>query len=167
MQLPAPLGTTLAAAAVIAAGWLTRHGPRNELWLPWPRVSHPSALQTSYIGFHACHSCHVTAQLTRVSAGGWIVISSGGAALAPELIGRRCRRTGTQPHVGMRQLHVHPHAFDIHDVLTCCASCAGRFMWALASTPPPLPGGAKREEEPQAGAGAAYGILASVVNLEM
>ena len=107
----------LAAAAPTADVWLTLHGPRIELWLPWPCVRHTSATKTSAIDYHAFHSCTMTAQLTRASAGSWIVIPPGGAALAPELIGRRCRRTGTRRHVGMRQLHMHPHIFDMHDVL--------------------------------------------------
>jgi hypothetical protein len=75
----------LAAAGPTAGVWLTRHGPRIELWLPWPCVRHTSATKTSAIDYHAVHSCTMTAQLTRASAGSWIVIPPGGAALAPEL----------------------------------------------------------------------------------
>ena len=156
-----------AAAALIADVWLTLHGPRNELWLPWPRVSHPSATTLCHIDSHVFHAYTMTAQLTRTSAGGWIFVPSGGAALAPELIGRRCRRTGTRRHVGMRQHHVHACIFHTRDVPTCCAAGFDRPRVPLVSPHRPLPASAKREEEPQAGAGAAYGILALVVNLEM
>ena len=45
----------LAAAAPTAGVWLTRHGPRNELQLPWPCVSHPSAQTLVYIVSHVRH----------------------------------------------------------------------------------------------------------------
>ena len=75
----------LAAAALPADVWLTLHGPRNELWLPWPRVSHPPAQTFSSIVSHVCHACSVTAQLTRLSAGPPFIISPGGKQFFREL----------------------------------------------------------------------------------
>ena len=77
---------TLPFAAALTAGvWLTRHGPQNELWLPWPRVSHPPAHTLCHIVSHLRHPHFVTAQLTRASAGVWIFVPSGGECIALQL----------------------------------------------------------------------------------
>ena len=101
----------LAAAAPTAGVWLTRHGPRNEIQLPWPFVSHPSALQTCDIDSRIRQPYFVMAQLTRASAGGWIVIPPGGGEVTPQTIGRHRRRTGTLPPLGMQQRCLHSYFF--------------------------------------------------------
>ena len=81
--------------------------------------------------------------------------------------GRRCRRTGTRRHVGMRQHHVHSHIFHAHDLLMCCAA-------GLACSRVGRGGGrthhgrqCEARGAAQAGAGAVCGAVGLIRNVEM